>query len=818
MIYSILALLAGGVAGQAAPAPQASAITLNLPKSSLPTPTEPPHAVDPTIRELENRAELKFDDIFPRKSPFGQTATGLEWSPDERYLAYLWKPYGTRGGLDLFLYDTTTDKAQRITTIETFRRFDRRIHKAIERYKKDDEDEQKMLKMNDLDLREYRLKVKKENEDRKEPLPDYPGVSSVNWAPDSKSILFTYRGDIFRWTLGSDTPEPITQTADSEFQPRFTPDGQGFTFRRGGSIYRGRFNSPILEQLNPELPDRLQAADYVISPDGEKLVIRVSNWQPATRQVQYINYRERFAKAVTVNRGVADDEFKADFRVFVYDIAANRDLEKTDGKPWTAWEYKGGKEWQDVAIHPKPWTLDSKRFTFATWNGRTRDYELKVAHIDTKKVDTIYRTKLDGEHSTAGMSDPFFTPDGKNIVFMTDQTGWRQPFLADPINQTARPLVVGNYECYPVAVSPDSQTLFVTANKERLTHEDVYAVRINTGEMERKTQRTGRYTGLRVSDSGRRMATFYRAWDSPNELYVLNGRQERPVTDSHNRAGIRQMIVSQAQEFSYQNRHGQTVYGFKFLPDGYKKTDKRPLFLYVYGGPLGRGNRVEVGLFNTTDYLFAQYLTKVFGYVTATIDPRGSSGYGSAFGNANWERPGQAQVEDLADGVKYFQKEYNIDPTKVGINGWSFGGWQTQMCLFTAPDVFTLGIAGAGPTEWQNYNTWYTNNVIGASPNAKPEDLDRFSLTHLAKNLRGKLLLVHGVEDDNVLFQDTINVYRRLLQYGRGPLVELAIDPTGGHGMNGDMDSRDRHAIYLTFLQKHWGPYSSASNRLATRN
>jgi dipeptidyl aminopeptidase/acylaminoacyl peptidase len=125
--------------------------------------------------------------------------------------------------------------------------------------------------------------------------------------------------------------------------------------------------------------------------------------------------------------------------------------------------------------------------------------------------------------------------------------------------------------------------------------------------------------------------------------------------------------------------------------------------------------------------------------------------------------------------------------------------------MYTAPDVFTLGIAGAGPTEWQNYNNWYSGGVIGASRIGKPEDLDKYSLTNLAKYLKSPLMLLHGMEDTNVLFQDTVKVYRKLLQYGKGDLVELALDPTGGHGMGGDMNTRDRHAIYLQFIKKWWG-------------
>jgi dipeptidyl aminopeptidase/acylaminoacyl peptidase len=169
------------------------------------------------------------------------------------------------------------------------------------------------------------------------------------------------------------------------------------------------------------------------------------------------------------------------------------------------------------------------------------------------------------------------------------------------------------------------------------------------------------------------------------------------------------------------------------------------------------------------------------------------------------------QTEDLVDGVKYLIAEGGIDPEKVGIHGWSFGGFQTQMCLYTAPETFKLGIAGAGPTEWQNYNNWYSGGVIGDTRVGKPEDLDKYSLTKLAKNLQGHLMLLHGMEDTNVLFQDTIKVYQELLKAGKGPLVELVVDPTGGHGLGGDIKTKDRFAIYEGYLRRMWGPYVAPS-------
>jgi dipeptidyl-peptidase-4 len=198
------------------------------------------------------------------------------------------------------------------------------------------------------------------------------------------------------------------------------------------------------------------------------------------------------------------------------------------------------------------------------------------------------------------------------------------------------------------------------------------------------------------------------------------------------------------------------------------------------------------------------------GYVTCVIDPRGMSGYGSAFEKANFEQVGKPQVEDLVDGVKYMVANLGVDPKRVGIHGWSFGGFQTQMCMYTAPDVFAVGIAGAGPTEWENYNAWYSTGTIGPSRQGQP-DLNKFSLLPLAKNLKGKLLLVHGMEDPNVLYQDTVRVYRELLKSGKETQVELFLDPTGGHGLGGDIDRLAKARKYEDFLLRYLGKGSAAT-------
>jgi dipeptidyl-peptidase 4 len=422
--------------------------------------------------------------------------------------------------------------------------------------------------------------------------------------------------------------------------------------------------------------------------------------------------------------------------------------------------------------------------------------QIVVGDFATKTTKPIYKDTSDGEHRSPSLCSPFFTMDGKQVIALLEK-GFRHAFVINPLTESATQLTRGDFEVYPLQLTPDGKSLLVRSDKEDTARMDMYKVKLDTGEMTRLTQKNGTYGVPDLAHKSEKWAASFRAWDTLPELAI----DDKPITDSHAPEAKERLTRFLPTRFSFVNRGGQTVQGI-YVPAGLDKSDKsikRPLLIYVYGGPLGTDKQVS----NAGVDRFGIYCAETLGYLYATIDPRGSSGYGSVFGKANYEKPGTAQVEDLADGVKYLQSVYNIDAEKVGVHGWSFGGFQTQMCLYTAPEVFKLGIAGAGPTEWQNYNTWYVGGVIGA--NKKAEELDKFSLTKIAKNLQSPLLLLHGLEDTNVLAQDTIHVYQELLKADKGPLVELVLDPTGTHGLGGDIKTKARYAIYAGFLTRRWG-------------
>lgn len=756
--------------------------------------------------EASAQETITLRDIYGRKSHFGKRARAMSWSFDDRYLAYLWNAYDDKG-YDLWLYDSKEKKSRRLTSPELFKGFDRSLKEIIERYKKDKDEDARRKTLS----REERYKLEDEDErkdrDLKEPRKEYAGVSEFTWAHKSNQMLFVYRGDIFKLDIDSADPTRITHTSEGESEPKYTRDDKGLFFSRGSARFRMAFDSASVEQLNPELPDGYRYSGMRISPDETRALVFGNKDTGKSREVTYITYRDRFAAARTTARDVADDPFNSEQALFIVDLTD--DPKKTpdaDGKPWMICKLPAGEELQQLVVHEEPWSPDSKRVAFATWKRNKRELEVLVADWDARKTTTVYKATANGEHTSPTMTDPFFTPDGSKLVATLEQSGYRQAWIIDPLTAGATQLTRGDFELIPLKVTPDGKTLLARALREDPSRSNLYRVSMGDGSLDLMGGKEGNHSGYELSHDMKRVAYINTSWSTMPEMYVngTDGKGETEVTSSQ--PGTFERVRKIVPElFTYKNRVGQVVHAAMFKSPAWKKGEKRPLLVYVYGGPLGEGHTVEDGSWGPDGFTFPMYMAYKYNYLCIAVDPRGSSGYGGLFGGANFEQPGKDQVEDLTDGVKWVKENYGIDETKVGVHGWSFGGFQTQMCMYTATDVFTLGIAGAGPTEWQNYNNWYSGGVIGPAKVGKPDELDKYSLTKLAKNLKGNLMLLHGLEDTNVLAQDTIKVYRELMKEGKGPLVELVLDPTGGHGLGGDINTRERFSIYEEYLVRHWG-------------
>ncbi|MFT7617071.1 MAG: dipeptidyl-peptidase-4 [Planctomycetota bacterium] len=693
----------------------------------------------------------------------------------------------------------------------------------------------------------------KDADDKK--APRYSGVSSIEWSPEKNELLFVSGGDLYRFRPVGRSIARLTATRGSISSAKYLPDGNGYVYRDDSALIRVRFGEDLIDRIDPKLPAGEKIQSFKVSPNGKNLVLMTTKSDPTpnkSRKVSIANYRDRFMKTREVSRQVSDDPItKRKTMIYLCKIG---DTNTESGKLQKIWtQEKTGP--RDILRTPE-WSERSDRVAFLVYEqkndtarvvearflsrkkrmervlkkrktkakaakeeARIRKEEGKAPKKNKKtpppsnkeeldkepiaESKVVYEFKHTGGPNTPGMMTPRYLADGNRMVLLTEQSGFRHLHVLDPIYSSLDQLTRGRFEVYPVKMSEDRKWLFVTATKGNPSCQNPYKVNLETGEMVPLAQEEGTYSNLAFSCDGEHVLGNFVRYGALKELVHIDVAKSKKnmLTDSHPKMAAKFTKVS-PKFFSYTNRHGHTIHGHMFKPTDMKKDEKRPLLIYVYGGPLGTRKQVNEGSYSSDAYFFAQYMTRIHGYVTCTIDPRGASGYGGAFESANFEQVGKPQVEDLVDGVKFMIKSHQVDAKRVAIHGWSFGGFQTQMCLYTEPDVFKCGMAGAGPTEWENYNSWYSTGTIGNSRIGKP-DLKKYSLLPLAKNLEGELLLVHGMEDSNVLYQDTVRVYRELLKAGKETHVELFLDPTGGHGLGGDIKRLNRARKYEEFLLRN---------------
>ncbi|MCK4998381.1 MAG: S9 family peptidase, partial [Anaerohalosphaera sp.] len=671
--------------------------------------------------------------------------------------------------------------------------------------------------------------------------------SSIKWSPVGNKMLFVSGGDIYLYELASKKISRLTVTATSERSAEFLPDGSGYMYSADNKIMKVKFGSHLIEQIDPKFPGGESLRGVEISPDGKRIAFVTSKSASSSggnvNKVDIVNYRNRFMKAREIPRVTADaPQRKSERKIYLYEINDPM-LDKSVLKE----VYKYTLDEPRDHFGKPEWSEDSKRIVFDTFDQKTaqisilevsvkdktkesekadkadsgedkKDKESPAEKKDAKAEDKKESGKVDedlfnnavmihkylhtGGPTTPDMTHPRYLADNRSIVYLSEQTGFRHLHVLDPIYQSTKALTNGHYEVYPFKLSKNRKLMFVTATKEHPSRKEIYRVSLDDGQMTKLSRESGDYTSVAVSPDGNLAMGNYITFGQGRELVYIDSKKKKQttLTDSHPES-TKKLITAVPEIFDYENRHGHKIYGQMFKPDDWSKDDKRPLLIYIYGGPLGLRKMVTDGSYQSSSYFFGYYMAKKNGYVTVTIDPRGNSGYGGTFEKANYDRVGKPQVEDIVDGVKYLIAKHGVDPKRVAIHGWSFGGFQTQMCLYTKPDVFAAGIAGAGPTEWENYNSWYTTGTIGDTK----QELEKFSLLPLAKNLKTKLLLVHGMEDSNVLYQDTVRVYRELLKAGKERLVELFLDPTGGHGLGGDVKTFNRFNKYEEFLLRTVG-------------
>ena len=320
----------------------------------------------------------------------------------------------------------------------------------------------------------------------------------------------------------------------------------------------------------------------------------------------------------------------------------------------------------------------------------------------------------------------------------------------------------------------------------------LHRARLDGTEPRRLTSSPLNHTFFDIAPSNRYVVAVREQFDVPPSTVVYddNGK-EIAVLAASSREAAEKLNLPAPELFSFlANDEKTTIYGTLSKPSNFDESKKYPLLIDVYGGP------ASAGLSNR--YTPANAICE-FGYLVAKIGNRGTIGRGKAFESATYLKLGGPDLDDQADGVRFLSKRPYVDGSRVGIYGHSYGGYMSSLALLRYPDVFQVGVAGAPVTDFRNYDSIYTERYM-RTPNENAAGYDAGSCLSLAKSLKGKLLLVHGLIDDNVHPANTWQLSKALNDADRR--FDMMIYPEFEHGVGSTYPSLRWEYFYKHLIAK----------------
>ena len=628
------------------------------------------------------------------------------------------------------------------------------------------------------------------------------GIVDYQWSPDGKALLFPLGGELYFYDLtksGRDAVRKLTNGGGFATDPKISPKGGFVSFIRDRNLWAIDLTSGEEVQLTRDGSDTIGngVAEFVAdeemdrhtgywwAPDDAAIAFARIDETPVPVQKRYEVYPDR-TEVVEQRYPAAGDP---NVRVQLGVIAP-----KTGARP----------QWIDLGKDPDIYLarVDWRDPQRPTFQRQSRDQK-KLELIETTLTNGTQRT-LVTETSTTWVplhNDLRFLKDGR-FLWSSERSGFEHLYIASEDGSTLTALTQGEWVVDGLlAIDETAGLAYVSGTRDGATEAHVYAVPLSGGEPRRLTQAPG----MHAATFARNASVFVDSWSSDTTLPQI----ELFKADGTKLATLLVNDVSDATHpyAKYRAAHQPTAYGtltaadgttplhYSLIkPAGFDPKKQYPVVVFVYGGPAAQ--TVTRAWPGRSDSFFNQYLAQQ-GYVVFSLDNRGTPRRGAAFGGALYGKQGTVEVDDQLRGVAWLKSQAFVDPARVGVYGWSNGGYMTLMLLAKHSEAYACGVAGAPVTDWALYDTHYTERYMDL-PKANEAGYREASVfTHVDGIGAGKLLLIHGMADDNVLFTNSTKLMSELQK--RGTPFELMTYPGAKHGLRGS-DLLHRYRLTEDFL------------------
>ena len=487
--------------------------------------------------------------------------------------------------------------------------------------------------------------------------------------------------------------------------------------------------------------------------------------------------------------------------------SAARTEERREGQTESARATAEQRE-RDVQLFQPLWSEDGTKAVILARSADNKDRWILALDPATAKTRPIVTLHDDAWIDGPGAFTLGWMRDNQHIYFQSERDGYAHLYTVSYEGGQPQQLTSGKWEVTGVQMSDDKTRFFLTTSEVHPGERHFYVMAEGGGERTKITSSPGNNQAF-VSPDERMLALIYSYSNRPPEVYLQEARAgatavkvtSSPAPDFWNYKWVEPEIVTFAA------RDGATVYARLYKPKTFKRGG--PAVVFVHGaGYLQNVHRWWSTYFR--EYMFHHLLMEQ-GYIVIDVDYRASAGYGRDWRTGIYRYMGGKDLQDQIDAARWLVSAHGVDAKRIGIYGGSYGGFITLMALFTEPDVFAAGAALRPVTDWAHYNHPYTSNILN-TPQGDAEAYKRSSPIYFAQNLKGALLICHGMVDTNVHFQDSVRLVQRLIEL-RKENWELAVYPVEDHGFVEPTSWADEYKRILKLFNENLRPEAETSQK-----
>jgi dipeptidyl-peptidase-4 len=566
---------------------------------------------------------------------------------------------------------------------------------------------------------------------------------------------------------------------DKQLYADFSPSGEKVAYVRDNNLFIKDFSSNQIIQVTQDgAYNKIinGASDWVY--EEELKLSQAFQWSPDGKRIAFYKFDESAVKQW--NMKMYDGLYPTDYR-FKYPKAGEEnakvslhiyDLQKKTTTPVqlsTSYEY----------LPAIKWTNNPEQLAVISSNRHQNEVKVNLVEASSGKGKVIHTEKSD-----TYIEMPFevhFTKDKEHFIILSEKDGFFHLYLHEMDGKLKRQITQGDW---PVTayygIDEKKGKLYYQSAETSPLERNIYSIGIDGKEKKRLTNKDG-WNAAIFSNNHTYFINYHTTAATPEYISLHNntGEQLRVLQDNAKlKSKLDEYVLSQKTFFSFTTSEGVKLNAWMIKPNDFDESKKYPVFLTIYGGP---GSQTVENSWGGSNYFWHQLLAQK-GYIVVSVDNRGTGGRGADFKKITYKQLGKYETMDQIEAAKYFATLPFVDAKRIGVQGWSYGGYMSSLCLLKGNEHFKTAIAVAPVTNWRFYDSIYTERYM-QTPQENEDGYDDNSPINHVDKLKGNYLLIHGMADDNVHLQNTTEMISALVKANKQ--FDLFMYPDKNHGIYG---------------------------------